>query len=96
MASTIRSWSRIQRTQRGFTEHRNHRRNLDEGCREPGAPQGSRHLAGPGNPDAARTKRPVMTLKKSTTRQEPKEATAKAPRRQEIQELGVLAPWRFP
>jgi hypothetical protein len=32
----------------------------------------------------------------STTRQEPKEATAKAPRRQEIQELGVLAPWRFP
>ena len=30
-----------------------------------------------------------------TTRQKPKEATAKAPRRQEIQELGVLAPWRF-
>ena len=27
----------------------------------------------------------------STTRQKPKEATAKAPRRQEIQELGVLA-----
>jgi type I restriction enzyme M protein len=34
--------------------------------------------------------------KNTTTRQEPKEATAKAPRRQEIQELGVLAPWRFP